>query len=428
MCSPLAVYGPVRATLPGMRPTPKWDGSRWTVDLRTPWRLGRHVIQAPAPPAGLVEAVHASRDLLERLRPSGLISQPMLPGVEGRSIAQAFEAWLEARSYRKPGGERWVRLTAAAISREIGSEPLLSLAPPEGTRMLARWVRMVRTRVGDRTVGPRAMADRLSVLRQMCAWCAHAERLWLPALPTWPDPRIDSSERMHNPQSDWTDEANFRRVRDAIYGGARSRALLERHHGELGAVDLIHRRRLFLSVGFYAGMRRADLESMQGGHVSPDCSCIVRHSSKCSVDPVWERVCPPLVEEFRKELARLGRPWRRDELICGDVWRFAPRVIAAAAKDVGGVAFDLRTLRRSFVRMKALAGVSEPDLMRLMGHASDSRMVRSVYLRVPPPGLTDPAGEAWPECSPTPAPRRLRLVPSESGILDASQISVQTRR
>lgn len=414
-----------------VRPTPIWNGKAWVVDLRKPWNCGRHIIKAPPPPLGLVEAVHASRDLLDELRSRSCSPQLALPGTDGRTIGQAFDAYLKARKYRKPGGRRWVELTAAVICREIGAEPLSVLAPPSGAAWLADWTRRTRTDERKRKVGPRAMRDRLNVLSMFVHWCAHPDRLWLPAVVEFPDGRLDETERMHNPRSEWVEEDTFRRVLEALYCTPLSRANLRREHGADAIEDIICRRKLYLSVGYCVGMRRADLNAVLGRHISPDCQWIVRFASKCSTKPEWERVCPPLTRDLLAEKARLGRHWAPDEAPCGGVWMRAPRIIREVCKRLEIPGFDLRTLRRSFVRMKALAGVKEEDLVRLMGHA-DSRMIHEVYLRVPPVGLTDAAGEAWPESAPA-APlvapiRRLRLVPSETGAETALNAPKRARR
>lgn len=104
----------------------------------------------------------------------------------------------------------------------------------------------------------------------------------------------------------------------------------------------------------------------------------------------------PLLADLQAERRRLGRPYKRDEAICGGPWPTVTEVIAKAARSIGLPPFDLRTCRRSFAQHKAAAGVQEGDLQRLMMH-SDSRMIRRIYQRFLPAERAVEAGIAWPE-------------------------------
>jgi integrase len=405
-----------------MRPTPTWDGCSWRLDLR-PLGLGRYVVDAPA--GDLAEAVHAARDIYERELSARAITdaQLSLPGTTGRTFGQAMAAWLKYREgdrllrWKTPGGERWTRCTAAALVRDLGPRLLRDFAPPGGGATLLAYRDEVRARAGAHRVGPRAMQDRLIVVSQLLRWCADPARLWIPAVPNFPDPRIDSSELLHNPLDTWVDEATFRAVRAAICASFQSREGLRRElvslelPADAAAVDdRIARRRLYLSFAFYTGMRRHDLNLLDDRSVSPDFSCFVRFGRKTGVRPTWETVCAPLGCDLDAERARLGRDYRLREQIAAGPWERAPNVIAAAAAVASVQAFDLRTCRRSYVMHKALAGVAEADLIRLMGH-KDSAMIRGVYLQVPPRTVRDAAGAAWPvQTSTTPGTGQARIL------------------
>jgi integrase len=382
-----------------MRPTPRWDGTCWRLDLRRPWCLGRYVVDAPAPPLGTVEAIHLARDLLDRLRvgqDSG--GQLALPGTAGRTLAQAVRSWLAARSWRRPGGERWTRSTAAAIVRDCGFRALVEFAAPGGAVALEYYRDELRAREaqGRRRIGPAAARDRLHVLRQCLRWCAAPSRLWIAAVPEFPDPRLSTAEAYTVPRDTWIDEATFRIVRDAIYLDWRGRSAMERRHGGAAAANAaIARRRLFLSFAFYAGLRRQDCALLRPRDVSLDAGCMVRFGRKTGVDPAWEKMCSPLLADLRSELRRLHGP---TDLLCGGPWKTCHRVLRIAARAAGVPAFNLMDCRRSFAYHNAVAGVSLDDLSRLMGHAS-SAMLRAIYLRVPPRTLRDTAGAAWPECA-----------------------------
>jgi integrase len=389
-----------------MRPTPVWDGKLWRLDLRA-IGLGRYVVDAPA--GDLAEAVHAARDIYEREIAARALtsSQLALPGTSGRTVGQAFEAWLQFRAndrrtrWRSEGGESWTRCTAAVLVKDLGPRLLRDFAPPGGAATLIAYRDEVRGRAGS-PVRARAMQDRLMVLAQLLRWCADAERLWIPAVPNIPDPRVDAGELLRNPLDVWIDEATFRAARDRICESSQAREGMRR---ELEALELpadaaavddrIARRKLYLSFAFYTGMRRHDLNLVDDRSVSPDFNFFVRFGRKTGIRPNWESICPPLTEDLAVECARLGRGYHKGEAIAAGPWTRAPKVIAAAAAAAGVQAFDLRTCRRSFVMHKALAGVEEVDLVRLMGH-KDSAMIRGVYLQVPPRTIRNAAGAAWP--------------------------------
>lgn len=401
------------------RPCPAWSAVDrvWKLDLRTPWKLGRHVLHCEPPPVGFADALHESYALLARLeaeRPHG--PQLDLPGTAGRTVAAVLAAYLAERKYRKAGGRKWVTETAARVLEEIGDWPLAELIPPEGTKRLWAWRDRIRREGYERryatkavrvAVGPRAMLDRMQVLRSALEWSMEPPRLWLPCLPAFPDPRLDESEPMGKPRDAWVDEATFRAVRDAIYSSNMGAGMMQElcEQGLLGdsgtVADYIARRRLWLSFAMYTGMRHHDLDELTDQSASLAFGVFWRFGRKTSDEEAApEDLPPPLRADLEWERRRLGRDYFAGERIAGGPWPRATRVIAAACRRVGVPAFDVMTLRRSFCYHKDIAGVEEADLVRLMGH-KDSRMIRRVYLQVPSRSKRNAAGAAWPEMATT---------------------------
>jgi integrase len=385
-----------------MVPTPRWDSSKglWILDLRTPWKLGRHVLHEPSPPSGTVPALHAAYALLAKLQADApLPPQLALPGTAGRTVAAAIDQYIAERKFGR--SRRWFCTTANVVKKELGAYRLADMVPPRGTEILWAWKKEVR---GRGTVGPRTMKDRIQVLRMVLRWACEPPRLWIPHLPPFPDPRLDEGEQYYTPLTEWVDEPTFRAVRDAIYLSEMGRGVLRRlvDRGVYGphvttVEDYVARRRLYLSFAFYTGMRRQDLNLLDDHSVSLDLGAYWRFGRKTSdQEGLPESICEPLLVDLEFERRRLGRPYRKGELICGGPWLNACGVIRRAAKQVETSFFDLMTLRRSFCYHKALAGVLEEDLVRLMGH-SDSKMIRNVYLQIPSRSKRNEAGAAWPK-------------------------------
>lgn len=393
-----------------MRPTPKWDGAVWRLDLRSPWELGRHVL-AGIPREARDEAIHASYELLARLRAKAPTAQLSLPETEGRTFGATVEEYLAKRRYASTGGKRAIGEYADACKRDFGVLSLASFAPPQGTDLL--FAQVAKWRAAGLSAG--TANNRLCLIRGVLRWATEPEQRYLVALPTFPSPKVDPDEPLSRALDKWIDEASFRVARDGIYTHQTGRNMLAadlRRQGFAGTAaevwDLICRRKLFLSFAFYTGMRKYDLGTLDDRSISPDFACFARFGHKTGIDVTAEAVPPPLAADLQFERQRLGRPYRRGEAICGGAWKNVCRVLATACDLAGVERFNLRDCRRSFVYHKALAGVSEADCVRLMGH-KDSRMIRTVYLQLLPRLRRDMAGAAWPETHPVPGTGQARI-------------------
>jgi hypothetical protein len=377
-------------------PVPVWNPAvtAWQVDLRTPWRLGRHLLRCAPPPAGLGEAINGARDLLERLRRERGLTDPQLALPMGRTLAAVLPAFLKEKKWRSEGGKRWTVETCDLLTAELGSTALLDLTVD------ALWAYRDRVRA---TVGPKAMQSRLIVLAQLLTWSSEPPRKWVPFVPPMPSPKLGEDEVIRNALTKWVDHGTFRAARDRIYEHHVARSALARElraaglpDGADAVRDWIERRKLYLSFAFYTGMRRHDLDLVDDSCLSLDFDCYFRHGRKTGVAVAAESICKPFAQDLAAFRARLRRPFASGERICGGPWKNSCRVLWQAAKVAGVQAFNLMDCRRSFVYHKALARVPEGELVNLMGH-KDSRMIHGVYLLLQPRLQRNEAGAAWPD-------------------------------
>jgi len=396
------------------RPTPRWTGKGWEVDLRKPWGLGRHRVEAPPPPPGELEATHEAYALLARLereRPQG--AQLSLPATAGRTIGQLLTEWIEKRGYRR-GGSSWVRETAARVQKELGHVALAEICGPRGWEILGEWRTKVREtgyprHYAHKTItvvcGAATMRDRLSVLRGAFEWAADPKQRYMPFVPNLPDARLHQGEVYYTPREEWIDEPTFRAVRDAIYCGPSAAATIESAWRRYGTPwpgctidDFIARRRLFLSWSFYSGMREQDVAAINDLSVSADFGFywpFGRKTSDEEGDP--EKMPDPLRADLEYERRRLGRTYFRGEPVTGGPWPRVCEVLRAACRKAGVPPFDVMTLRHSFAYHKALSGKCDRDQTARLMHLQTSALVRRVYNNVTPARCRDEAGAAWPE-------------------------------
>lgn len=319
------------------------------------------------------------------------------PTGTGTRFGDFLELWLARKVWRTEGGERWTREVAAQLARDLGGWPLEQFEGTAGADRLLEWRNQIRRgELGRPAVGAKRAEDYLTVLGQVLA--SALERGELERAPKLPDPRLYTGEVIRPVRYRWITEDQFRELRAEIYSSPQG-------IWYAGGVDAVARRRLYITFAFYTGMRKRDLDELVAAHVSPELGLYLRKSTKTGREPRWCRMPRPLLEDVRAELARLGRPWRAGERICGGRWKNVARVLGEARRRLGlADRVNLRVLRRSFARQKCLALVDERHLVDLLGHV-DSKMVRQVYVETPRP-IMDAAGEAWPEPDPPPGPRK----------------------
>jgi integrase len=347
-----------------------------------------------------VPAVHAAHAKLMEVRYKFRGSQLDLPSLSSdKTVAETIPLWLKEKRWRTRGGEDWTRQTAAVLLKELGPRILREL----DIDVLTAYRDARRAGTDGEAIGPQAMSSRLTVLRQTLAWAAMPPRRWIPFVPPMPSPKVNPDEKITRALTKWVDEGTFRAMRAGLYDHQSARGGLMGELRERNAPctmaevrDLVEKRKLYLSFAFYTGMRRHDLNELTDADVNLDMRCYWRSGRKTGVERAPEAIPAPLMSDLLDERRRLGRPYREGEMICGGPWRHVARVMAAASKRAEVVEFNLMDCRRSFVYHKALAGVAEDKLVRLMGH-SDSTMIRTVYLQLTPRLQRDEAGAAWPE-------------------------------
>lgn len=384
-----------------MKPEPRRDAAgKWLLDLRGRVaeafgvRPGRYWLPLD-PAASEVDAIHAAYALLTRLRAeraadvaAGAAVQLPLPDAATadsppeRTFSEAVAATLEARERQRlaPGSAAYVRSYLASVDRELGHLALSVFEPPGGSELLERY----RNQLCDAGHGPKTRRNRLNVAMQVLSTAAG--RGWLRSYPIKPVPTV-GDEVLNAPVFEWYTEADFRAFRAGLYANhdAPSSRLRVELPDRAARLDYIARRRMFLSFGFYTGMHTYDLERIDDSWVSVDMGCYERrnHKSARAVPSTWLDMPEQLKLDCQEELRRLGRPWRRAELVTGGEWPNGTfKALRTTAERLGLGAFNFRIARRSCVREYCLRGWSEADVAEVMGHV-DTSMIRSVYSRIP---------------------------------------------
>lgn len=386
-----------------MKPTPKLHQGKWTVDLRG-WGFGQRCVLGTNPQAPLVDAVYDAFALLiglqDEARRKGRAQQELFEA-RSRTVADAAKEFGAEKVCRAAGGREWFEKELRLVVRDLGKTLVSNWQPPEGTRLL----RVFRDRCrADREanglgLSAKTTKSRLAILKALLQREVHEGHLR--TLPGFPSALIRDGEAFYQPKFLWIDEPTFRQLRARIYsdpttfGGLRA-SLAKQREGtrsvtDADLLDYVARRRLYLSFGFYTGLRTADLDALTESWAYPHDCKYRRHSEKtvAYTRDDWPEMPEPLQRDCLDELARLGRPWRSGELIAGGPWSTAARVASQAGRDVGlSIHVDMRVLRRSFVRQLRLLGYERDDVRVLMGHRADSRLVDQVYDMVPAPQVS----------------------------------------
>lgn len=364
------------------RPEPKFAGGVWTVDLR--WAGGgRHRLRA----ASQLDAIHESYQLLAQLRPQGDAPAPAAHGTRPAPVAAVtfgyacdkFEPEKARARERTEGGKAYVAQYLKAIRAELGHVDVAAFEPPHGTTLLENY----RNELADRGFGAKTRRNRVFMVQQILTFCQ--ERGWLLRMPKRPRACVDG-ERLNDPEYHWITETDFRLLRAELYRGGASclrgeiRDPAEREHYP-------HRRRLYLSVGFYTGMHTADLDRLTGEHLAWQLGTFLRSNQKSHRAVPERRFMMPeqLQLDCAAEVKRLGRMWRPDELVCGGEWNKPTTRLIKAGKRLPeplDVPPTLRVMRRSCAYHLCLLGWSERDVAEYLGHV-DQTMIRAVYARVP---------------------------------------------
>ena len=376
-------------------PTAYWDESSacWKTDLRSR-RFGSfdRVVLADVPRVNTQEAhllaaasaVMKWRELVADAERSSAQLRLDLSGTLTLGVVAAeYLAKREAKEKpsehsRKRGGWKYVASYHRSVTRELGHVHLAAFVPPGGNNLLTDY----RDDCAARGLGPKARANRMGVIHQVLRFCFNGGRL--AALPVMPEPTI-GDETLSNPEFRWYTEDDFRTLRDRFYEHVGpGHGLWRWLRGDRARVaDYIARRKLYLSTGFYTGMHTYNLDVLDDLSFRPRHGTFLRRNQKsahCVLEAV-KQMPEALWEDTIAEVNRLGRPWRKGELVAGGRWNTVTRELASEAERLNLPVATPTIFRHSVAYHLCLLGWSESATADYLGHIDD-RMVRTVYNQV----------------------------------------------
>lgn len=360
------------------RPEPKFSGGVWSVDLR--WAgFGRYDLDGAKDEATALHLAYAK--LMElRDQAGALAAQTSFAFTAGPLLREAIRLHWAGREREKmsPDVRRYVRGYLDQLDRRLGGVKVQAFAPPHGDQLLIDW----RNDLVDERLKPRTRRNYLNHLMQVLTFSR--KRGWLPDLPSKPKPTV-GTEVLNDPEWEWYTEDEFRRLRAGIYDQHDEPGDLCIHIKDRDArLDLIARRRLYLSAAFYTGMHTRDLDQLTDRSVSVAFRWFERVNSKSArcIDDRNIDAPEQLIEDAAVEQERLGRYWTPGEAIAGGPWPQVTRVLQSTAKRLGLPRVNLRILRRSTAYHLCLLGWPEDEVAEYLGHV-DRRMLNEVYRRLP---------------------------------------------
>ena len=340
----------------------------------------------------------AARAAMGRLY-RGLVSngsQMVLPAVAVQSaditFAQALDLWQPTHEAATLGGEKYVRQYASTVRTELGNVPLADFAGRTGTLRL----QLYRDELGVKGLCPKTRHNRLSLVGQVLRFTV-GEGL-LAGLPVMPRARMQG-EKAIAPVFDYIDEATFRALRAFIYtvernwAGTAASLWPAAKFPTLSAAGRLERlkiyieaRRLYLSVGYYTGMRTVDLDGTIGADFSPDFGRHRRRSSKTAntTKDSWLDSPEQLSLDVKAARLAMGGKFNASASVTGGTWLNVAVTMRDAQTALGmTVSPTPRILRRSFVRQLALRGWPLNRVREHLGHSAESAMLLSVYQDCP---------------------------------------------
>lgn len=321
-------------------------------------------------------------------------SQMVLPAVAVQSatisFAEALDLWQPTHEAPTSGGEDYVKQYARVVRGELGNVPLADFAGRTGTLRM----QLYRDELGIRGLSPKTRHNRISLVGQVLRF-AVGEGL-LAGLPVMPRARM-KGEKTIAPVYDYIDETTFRALRGYIYSveknwAGTAAALWPAHKfPKLSGDDRLARlkvyieaRRLYLSLGYYTGMRTADLNGTIGADFSPDFGRHRRRSSKTGTKDTWLDSPEQLSLDVNAARLSMGGKFNASASVTGGTWLNVAVTMNDARDALGmSVAPTPRILRRSFVRQLALRGWPLNRVREHMGHSAESAMLTSVYQDCP---------------------------------------------
>jgi integrase len=403
------------------KPTPKLvhrDGElRWYVDARA-MGLGQYTLKTPGVQGLAMEAMWEAVELIRREQEEreAKAAQGLLP-LGGPRIAEVMRSRADEREFATRDGRKWARDCARRIADRFGATSIGAFAGLQGYHRAVAW----RDELAREGLATRTRRNLLNELRGILRYAVERECGWLDELPRFPSPCLQG-ETLDGPEQATITEAEFRAIRACLYANHDHPGGLSREIPDVGErLAYIARRRLFLSWGFYTGMRVIDLGAVDDRGIAPDLGTYWRTGHKTGARRAAFDAPEALLEDVQAELQRLGRPFARGELICGGPWPRGSAALAAAAARAGvrGPVNFRSTLRRSCARELLIRGHTYQEVAHVLGHRSTA-MLENVYAQIPP-RFRSPVKVPWNRES------TARLLRGESATAPARVLRIEPR-
>lgn len=327
----------------------------------------------------------AAKLLRELLSVSPQLALPTVSRAELTHFAQALDLWQPTHEAPTDDGQAWVRQYAKRVRRGLGDAKLSELVGRAGTLRLQAY----RDELAEEKLALKTRKNCFWIVRRVLEFACN-EGL-MSGLPAMPNPRRPG-EYTRGPVFDYIDEATLRAVVTKIYTNPGSVAAIGAqlfpHLPPVERAPLVQTyiagRRLYLSVGFYTGMRTRDLDNTIGADLNPDFGKHRRRASKTGAPDSWLTSPEQLTVDCKFTRAAMGQCWHANAPVLGGPWKKVGAVMSDVREALGlSVSPSPRILRRSFVRQLFLRGWTVDAIKQHMGHAYDSQMVHVVYLDTP---------------------------------------------
>lgn len=345
------------------------------------------------------------------LRAAGRIKAPELRGLHrdsGVTLADAILSYLDGRQITHKGNRRYVHGLCGRISRHLGHMPISDLDGRAGTRVLLRWVELLRTGKAAGLKKPLGGHTVQNYIYQLAAVLQDAlDAGQLAAMPKLPRELQDEPGPVYVPKFEHWVEADFRKLREEWAEEILRVGGWTRFLGPDREVwrDYIAKRKLYLSMAYYTGLHTGDLDRVPAEWLSWEVGRYRRENTKSArcVRPAVFDMPEQLQLDCEAEARRcqdLGKPWRPEDLVCGGSWPRPFDALNTARLRLWPDPqnrpphFNFRLCRRSTAWEYCIRGWQAEQIAAILGHV-DRKMVEEVYRRCDQLGLISPVRLPW---------------------------------